>query len=71
MGLIHCFLDIEVDGPTPDVNSVLGPGFAASDEDERELDVLEINADDARGHAALYFNARRRVRAGGAGAVLS
>jgi len=58
VGLIHCFLDIEVDGPTPDAHSMLGLGFAAID-------------DDARWHAALYFNARRRVRAGGADAVLS
>lgn len=43
MGLTYCFLDVEVDGPTPGANSMLGFGLAAFDEDERELDVFEIN----------------------------
>ena len=37
MGLIYCFLDIEVDGPTPGENSMLSLGFAAFDEDEHEV----------------------------------
>ena len=41
--MIYCFLDIEVDGPTPGANSMLGLGLAAFDEDERELDAFEIN----------------------------
>ncbi len=49
MGLIYCFLDIEVDGPTPGVNSMLSLGFAAFDEDERELDVFEINLETLEG----------------------
>ena len=49
MGLIHCFLDIEVDGPTPGVNSMLGLALAAFDEDERELDVFEINLETLAG----------------------
>ena len=43
MGLIYCFLDIEVDGPTPGENSMLSLGFAAFDEDEREVAVFETN----------------------------
>ena len=49
MGPIYCFLDIEVDGPTPGANSMLSLGFAAFDEDERELDVFEINLDTSEG----------------------
>ena len=49
MGLIYCFLDIEVDGPTPGVNSMLSLGFAAFDEDGCELDVFEINLDALEG----------------------
>ena len=49
MGLIYCFLDIEVDGPTPGANSMLSLGFAAFDEDERELDVFEINLETLEG----------------------
>ena len=49
MGLIYCFLDVEVDGPTPGANSMLSLGFAAFDEDERELDVFEINLDTLEG----------------------
>ncbi len=45
MGLIYCFLDIEVDGPTPGENSMLSLGIAAFDESGRELDVFEINLD--------------------------
>ena len=41
--MIYCFLDIEVDGPAPGANSMLGLGFAAFGEDERELDAFEIN----------------------------
>ena len=43
MGLTYCFLDIEVDGPTPGASSMLGLGFAAFDEDGRELDVFEVH----------------------------
>ena len=43
MGLIHCFLDIEVDGPPPGENSMLSLGFAAFDEDEHEVGGFEIN----------------------------
>ena len=43
MGLNYCFLDIEVDGPTPGENSMLSLGFAAFDEDEREVGVFETN----------------------------
>ena len=43
MELIYCFLDIEVDGPTPGENSMLSLGFAAFDESEREVAVFETN----------------------------
>ena len=52
MELIYCFLDIEVDGPTPGENSMLSLGLAAFDEDEREVGVFETNLEtleDARG----------------------
>ena len=45
MALIYCFLDVEVDGPIPGANSMLGLGFAAYDEEERELDPFAINLD--------------------------
>ena len=41
MELIYCFLDIEIDGPTPGDNSMLSLGIAAVDEDEREVGVFE------------------------------
>ena len=43
MELIYCFLDIEVDGPTPGENSMLSLGFAAFNEEEREVGVFETN----------------------------
>ena len=43
MGIIYCFVDIEVDGPTPGDNSMLSLGIAAFDEDEREVGVFETN----------------------------
>ena len=49
MELTYCFLDIEVDGPTPGANSMLGLGFAAFDEDGRELDVFEVNLETLEG----------------------
>ena len=49
MGLIYCFLDIEVDGPTPGQNSMLSLGFAAFDEDEREVAVFETNLEMVEG----------------------
>lgn len=45
MALIFCFLDVEVDGPTPGANSMLGLGFAACGQDGGELDAFEINLD--------------------------
>ena len=49
MGIIYCFLDIEVDGPTPGENSMLSLGFAAFDEDEREVGVFEANLETLEG----------------------
>ena len=49
MGLNYCFLDIEVDGPTPGENSMLSLGFAAFDEDEREVGVFETNLETLEG----------------------
>ena len=49
MGLIYCLLDIEVDGPTPGENSMLSLGFAAFDEDEREVGGFEINLETLKG----------------------
>ena len=49
MALIYCFLDVEVDGPTPGANSMLALGIAAFDEDGRELDTFEINLDTLEG----------------------
>ena len=49
MALIYCFLDVEVDGPTPGANSMLGLGFAAYDEGARELDAFSINLDALEG----------------------
>ena len=49
MGLIYCFLDIEVDGPTPGEHSMLSLGFAAFDEDEREVGVFETNLETLEG----------------------
>ena len=49
MGFIYCFLDIEVDGPTPGENSMLSLGFAAFDEDEREVGVFETNLETLEG----------------------
>ena len=49
MGIIYCFLDIEVDGPTPGENSMLSLGFAAFDEDEREVGVFETNLETLEG----------------------
>ena len=42
-------LDLEVDGPTPGANSMLSLGFAASDEDEREVGVFETNLETLEG----------------------
>ena len=49
MELIYCFLDIEIDGPTPGENSMLSLGFAAFDEDEREVGVFETNLETLEG----------------------
>lgn len=49
MALTYCFLDVEVDGPTPGANSMLGLGFAAYDEDGRERDVFEVNLETLEG----------------------
>ena len=49
MGLIYCFLDIEVDGPTPGENSMLSLGFPAFDEDEREVGVFKANLETLEG----------------------
>ena len=49
MALTYCFLDIEVDGPTPGANSMLGLGFAAFDEDGRERGVFEVHLDALEG----------------------
>lgn len=46
---VYCFLDVEVDGPTPGANSMLALAIAAFDEDERELDTFEINLDTLEG----------------------
>ncbi|MCY4395129.1 MAG: hypothetical protein OXC10_08350 [Rhodospirillaceae bacterium] len=51
MGLIYCFLDVEVDGPAPGTNSMLALGIAAFDEEERELDAFEINLETLEGAA--------------------
>ena len=45
----YCFLDVEVDGPTPGANSMLGLGFAAFDEDGNELDVFEVHLETLEG----------------------
>ena len=49
MELIYCFLDIEVDGPTPGENSMLSLGIAAFDEDEREVGEFETNLETLEG----------------------
>lgn len=49
MALTYCFLDIEVDGPTPGANSMLGLGFAAFDEGGRERGVFEVHLDPLEG----------------------
>ena len=49
MEFIYCFLDIEVDGPTPGENSMLSLGLAAFDEDEREVGVFETNLETLEG----------------------
>lgn len=47
--ITYCFLDVEVDGPTPGANSMLGLGFAAFDEYGRELDVFEVHLETLEG----------------------
>ena len=47
--ITYCFLDVEVDGPTPGANSMLGLGFAAFDEDGHELDVFEVHLETLEG----------------------
>ena len=41
MGLIHCFLDIEVDGPMLGVSSKIRLGYAAFDEDESRSPAIQ------------------------------